>query len=223
MKPSAGPSLCVRAEEWKIKAIDRRSNEPQKNECDGQTTSKNKENGPFLPREALIYLKTFCFIVIELKREHSQFLRHCRLAKSNQFLHHTHTHTHTDIVVLFLGYVPYPKTLFSVFYVYLFLLYSCFIEFVFISTTEQSAVPAESTSFERHSEFVCMCLNHSDVCFHLKSVPLSFHFRSEILNVLGFKKKTFYRSRSRSSLDFGLICSLIGQLHISGVAQTHTC
>lgn len=94
---------------------------------------------------------------------------------------------------------------------------------VFISTTEQSAVPAESTSFERHSEFVCMCLNHSDVCFHLKSVPLSFHFRSEILNVLGFKKKTFYRSRSRSSLDFGLICSLIGQLHISGVAQTHTC
>ncbi len=28
VKPSAGPSLCVRAEEWKIKAIDR-SNEPR--------------------------------------------------------------------------------------------------------------------------------------------------------------------------------------------------
>lgn len=28
VKPSAGPSLCVRAEKWKIKAIDRSSNEP---------------------------------------------------------------------------------------------------------------------------------------------------------------------------------------------------
>lgn len=138
--------------------------------------SKNKEIVPFLPREALIYLKTFSvLLLLSWKRKIHNVLK---LAESNQFLH---THTHTRRVVLFLGYVPYPKTLslsfmficFSCTRVLLSLLWSC----LYFHDSRPSRV-----NFIWTSQWICVYvyLNHSDVCIHSKSVSLSFHFMSKV-------------------------------------------
>ncbi len=183
--------------------------------------SKNKENGPFLPREALIYLKTFCFYCYWAEKESiHNVLRHCRLAKSNQFLH---THTHTDIVVLFFRLRPLPL---KHFLCLLCLFVSLVLVFYWVCLYfhDRAERRPSRVNFIWTSQWICVHVSEPLWClfpFEISSTLIS--LRSEILNVQGFKKKTFYRSRSRSSLDFGLICSLIGQLHISGVTQTHTC
>lgn len=128
----------------------------------------------------------------------------------------------------FLGYVPYPKTLSLSF---MFICFSCTRVLLSLLSSrlyfhDRAERRPSRVNFIWTSQWICVHvrLNHSDVCFHLKSVSLSFHFRPRVRfwTSQGLKK-TFYRSRSRSSLDFGLICSLIGQLHTSRVAQTHTC
>ncbi len=123
-----------------------------------------------------------CFETLQTSKEQSIS------AQTHTHTHHTHTHTHTDIV-LFFRLRPLP------FYVYLFLLYSCFIEFVIVASLFPRQSRAERrpsrVNFIWTSQWICVhvCLNHSDVCFHFISVSLSFHFRSEILNVPGFKKQ----------------------------------
>lgn len=184
VKPSAGPSLCVRAEEWKIKAIDR-SNEPrEKTECDGHTTVKIKRMAHSSRVRHLFIWRLSVLLLLSWKGEHSQCLETLQTSKKQSISAHTHGHR----VVLFFRLRPLP------FYVYLFLLYSCFIEFVIVASLFPRQSRAECrpsrVNFIGTSHWICvhLCLNHSDVCFHFISVSLSFHFRSEILNVPGFKK-----------------------------------
>lgn len=114
-------------------------------------------------------------------------LRHCRLAKSNQFLH---THTYTERVVLFFRLRPLLSLTF------MFICFSCTRVLLSLLSLclyfhDRAERRPSRVNFIWTSQWICVnvCLNHSDVCFHLKSVSLSFHFRSEILNVPGFKKK----------------------------------
>lgn len=151
----------------------------EKKMCDGQTTVKIKRMARssrvrhlFIWRLSLFY----CYWA-EKGKNHNVL----KLAESNPFLH---THAHTHRVVLFLGYVPYPKTLslsfmficFSCTRVLLSLLWSC----VYFHDRRPSRV-----------DFI-MCVWNP---FHLKSVSLSFHFKWHFGAL-----KTFYWSRSRSSL-----------------------
>ncbi len=151
--------------------------------------SKNKENGPFLTHEDTYLSEDFLFYCYWAEKEGiHNVLRHCRLAKSNQFLHtHTHTHTHGHSVVFYVT----SLTLLCLFVSLVLVFYWVCYRRIFISTTEQSRAPSQQSQLHLNVTVnLCACVYDPLWClFHFISVSLSLHFRSEILNVPGFKKQ----------------------------------